>query len=513
MFDKKRRGLALGIVLLSLSALVACSDDGSKESGQSGGSLVVAYTDPVRTLDIMSVIDSNAFTILYGNVVETLTRVAYDGKKLTWEPSLAESWKQVEPTMWHFKLRDGVTFHNGDAFDATDAAFSINHRIRPEAEQSTDTSGLVRAKVIDEHTVAVETEFPIPYLPNQIYRIAMLPDGWGVDNPSDLTKTIVGTGPFKLSEYSPAGDRAVLTAWDKYWGDAPKLDEVELRSLPEAGARISALSAGEVDVALQLPSELIDRAPATLAADGITVDFVRLNTKSPALKDVSVRQAINHAIDIGVFVDNIRGGNARPANGQLIPPDSLGYLSEDLAYDFDPDKARTLLAAAGATNLSLTMWCQADYFGPAGIDSCSTVAQMLKNVGIQVKVETPDFDTFVGKGVFAPGEGIQPPDLIYTQATTDNLVPGPTLGEWFTCKTTRSTFCDPAVDAAIDEARTNPDLDAQVSQWEAIGRTLNEAAPAIWLTVPNNTVAIGKGVSGVVYPLVSDVYWAEWSVK
>ncbi|MGE3619918.1 MAG: ABC transporter substrate-binding protein [Acidimicrobiia bacterium] len=513
-----RRGLA-ALTALTLAA-AACSDDepagtsageSGGESGETtGGRLVVAQASPVRKLDFVGILDTSAFTVFQTNVLEGLTRAVLDEDgDLTWEPALAESWDREGPSQWRFHLREDVSFHDGRPFTSADVVFTVGRITAEDAEVGILLGNIERAEAVDEHTVDIFTKQPTEFLDRAVSGLTVIPDGWGEDAAAAASQ-LPGTGPYRLVEYGN-GEDVLLELNPDYWGDNEgAFEEVQIRTIPEAGSRLAALEAGEVDVALQLSPELAGAAPKVLTTAGAEVEFFRLTNKG-VLADKRVRQALNMAVDREVLIESIRSGYATLPNAQQIPPQTFGYNTDLEDYPFDPEGAEELLEEAGALGKPLSMVCSADSYGAVGQDSCSTVAQMVRDVGLDVKLDILPKDAYIEQ-FFAKQNGLPQPDLVYIISGTDTLTADTPMRVWYDCENGRNAFCDPEVEAKVMEA-TTLGLEEQEEAWKDLMAELHDQAPMLWLTVPEVVVGVARDVEGPIFPLTGangDADWSKW---
>ena len=208
----------------------------------------------------------NRFSTAFGNVGEALTTTDAEGKLV---PLLAESWEQTGDRSWTFKLREGVTFTNGEPFDAAAAKFSLD-RIASEEFGATHISFFTSyesSAAIDEHTFEVTSKEPDPDVPLWVAMAMMVPPAYTVDFKPDGPQEVspIGTGPYLFE--SKSADEVVLTKNPDYWGgefDGP--DRVTILSRPEASTRVAALQADEIDLIDSVPRQLIDRCPTCCRA-------------------------------------------------------------------------------------------------------------------------------------------------------------------------------------------------------------------------------------------------------
>ena len=337
--------------------------------------------------------------------------VRYD-QDLSIEPALATDWEVVDDLTWRFDLRQGVTFHDGSAFTAEDVVFSFE-RSKKEGSAFIPTFGPVDSVVaLDDYTVEFRLNTPQPVLLNSLAFWFIMDSGWAAANdavdPVNLRAGVTngatlaanGTGPFRLMSRSP-GVETVLAAHAAWW-DTPghNLTDVTFTPIGSDATRVAALISGEVDLIDPVPLQDVARLEAAeelavLQGPELRVIFLGLDQHRDVLlggdpadgnpfRDVRVRQAVAHAIDVDAIIDRVMRGAAAPA-GLLIAPGVSGYAADlDDRPAYDPDRARALLAEAGFPDgFAVEMDCPNDrYINDEAI--CQAAVSMLAQVGIEV---------------------------------------------------------------------------------------------------------------------------------
>lgn len=288
-------------------------------------------------------------------IYDPIVRMGADGHPA---PALATSWQALDDTTWEFKLREGVQFHNGEEFDAEAVKFTIEFLQNPDTKSNyaRNISMIAEVQVVDKYTVRIITDGPQAVLVANLAGVLVLPPKHFADVGREAFNAApVGTGPYKLVEFS-VNERIILKRNEDYWGDPHRIDTVVFVEMPEASTRMAALEAGEVDIIDRLAVDQVARLEAAgLKVEPITeaqTILLLLETplqreQFPFLSDRRVRQALNYAVNKQELADALTGGYGRPAMGALVGPDGFGYDPNLSMYEYDPDKARQLLAAAG----------------------------------------------------------------------------------------------------------------------------------------------------------------------
>jgi peptide/nickel transport system substrate-binding protein len=379
-----------------------------------------ATTSDATTLDPHA---NNAFTtyLVTGQIYESLIH-RNDALKL--EPGLALRWEQVEPTRWRFWLREGVTFHDGAAFDADDVVFTIARTLAPTSNFTIYVDTVSHAEKMSSHVVDIVTRVLDAVIPDKLTRVLIMDKEWSEANRSavpqnlrDREETFAarnanGTGPFVLRSRE-ADRRTVLVRNPRWWGGPPAANDVtEWHHVPISSdpTRIAALLSGEVDFVHTVPPQdvvrlqrdprlkvLIGQENRTmwLAMDQARDELVHSNIRGRnPLKDVRVREAIAISIDVEALRTRVLRGNAVPT-ASMWTQFVTGY---DEAFSrrppVDRDRARRLLAEAGyAQGFEVTFDCPVGAYDEA----CQAIAGMLAQVGIQVRLNTMPAAVFFRK--------------------------------------------------------------------------------------------------------------------
>lgn len=324
--------------------------------------------------------------ILYANVFEGLTRIGPRGEVL---PALAESWTiSQDGKTYTFKLRTGVKFHDGTAFDAGDVKFSLD---RARGTDSTNAqkglfAAIATVDVVDPVTIKVTLAKPQGSF---LYNM-----GWGdavmvaPESAATNMEKPIGTGPFRFDKWAK-GSAITLVRADAYWGQPAALSRAEFRIIPDAAAAVPAILSGDVQA---LPNFQLGDALAQVQADprfkvvigateGETV--LSTNNKRKPFDQLKVRQAIAHAIDRKAIIDGASGGYGVPI-GSHFSPANAAYVDLTGTYAHDLAKAKALLKEAGLEKgFKATL-----KLPPVGYarDGGQIIASQLREIGIDLEI-------------------------------------------------------------------------------------------------------------------------------
>ena len=355
---KVLRSAALKVSVILLAMLLAGCASGSSGGSTSGksSSLVVAFGVEPANLDFTSTAGAAIPQALLDNVYEGLVKQDASGAIV---PDLATDWS-VSPDQktYTFNLRKDVTFSNGDAFNADSVKFSLE-RVKSDwtVPQAVGMSVLDKVNVVSPTQAQVVLSRPSnSFLFKLTTRIGAMftPNGVG-----DLANKPVGTGPYEVTRFT-RGDSLEMKARSDYWGKQPAMKTVTFRYFKDSTAMSNALSAGDVDViGTVLTPDSISQFKGNSKfkiIQGPTNGEVVLSFNNAAgpLRDIRVRQAIKYALDRQAIIDTVMDGYGTLI-GSMVPPTDPWY--EDLTglYPYDPEKAKSLLKAAGKENLTLRL--------------------------------------------------------------------------------------------------------------------------------------------------------------
>lgn len=404
--------LSAGLLVAALAVAVV--------GGAASRPLQIGLSSPVNTLDphFYSTTPNNSASF---HIYERLVHRSPAGRI---EPGLAMSWRPVSGTVWEFRLRPGVTWHDGRPFTARDVAFSLE-RAKDVPNSLGGFANLVRPvtgiEILDPQTVRVTTAAPAPNLPSDLSFIAIVSEHVGrgaTTSDYNAGRVNIGTGPYRFVSHV-SGDRLVLSRNDAWWGPRPAWETVTLRMMSNIGTRTAALLAGEVEI-IEAPSaadlERL-RGEGTIdihAAPGGRVAYINPifapAEGAPAITDhngtpieptplrsLKVRQALSIAINRQAIAERLLLGTGT-ATGQWLPPGSFSAVPEIGVPAHDPARARALLAEAGfADGFRMTLSTANDRT-PYATEVAQAVAQMWTRIGVQTTVDAVPFTIYSQRG-------------------------------------------------------------------------------------------------------------------
>ncbi len=378
---------------LTLAALASVAAAQGKDNA-----VLAMVLEPTPGLDPTMAPAAAIGEIVHYNILEGLTKINVNG---TVTPLLAESWSMdPDGKSYTFKLRKGVKFSDGEAFDSSDVKFSFE---RAKAEGSTNKA----KKAVFDNITRIDT-------PDASTVILVLDNADGnflfrlgentavILDPKSAATTAtqpVGTGPYTLADWKK-GNSVTLNKWDGF-RDAKnvKLKKVTFRFINDPAARVAALLAGDIDAVprLDAPQSVkqlqADRRFTVAIGSTAGKGIMTINNKKKPFDDVRVRRALMHAIDRKAFIDGVLEGMAQPIGSHMAPTDG-GYVDLTGLYPYDPEKAKALLKEAGvATPLNVTLTLPPPQYARKGGE---VLAAQLAKVGVVAKIENVEWAQWLG---------------------------------------------------------------------------------------------------------------------
>jgi peptide/nickel transport system substrate-binding protein len=445
------------------------------------------------------------------------------------EPALALSWQQTSPTLWRFRLRPGVTFHDGSSFTADDAVFSLERAMAPPSQRAFQLKGVSAVKKVDALTIDILLEAPDAVLPEKLQFIAMMSKAWcekhGVLKAQDFNgkqetfavRNANGTGPMKLERYEP-DVRTVLQRHATWWGWADKrhgnVEQVSFVTIKSDATRLAALSSGEVDLVLDPPYQDIQRLKADtrlalqqmpdIGQQYLTFDQARdelqdsdVKGRNP-FKDLRVRKAVYHAINVPLIIDKVLRGQAVPTGAFLSPLVDGSPPDLDRRLPYDPARARLLLGEAGYPNgFSITLDCVNVAWRE---NVCQAVSAMLTQVGIRTTLRSSPSNQFFpklsqGTASFIEYGWTASPDAWNSLNALFRTYDKAGLGTF-----NAGRYSNPKLDWMIDGIRTEPDLTRRRAMVSTVLRVVGDELPYLPLYRRTLTWAMAKKVQVVQWP-------------
>lgn len=473
--------------------------------------LVVALADDTNNMDPrigMGSIRSNYIRQVY----ESLVDVDQQGKPV---PGLALSWKPVGDLTWEFTLRPGVTFHDGEPFNADTVLFNLDRFFRKNLERhgikdvAAGTSFektypfVTRWEKVDDMTVRVHTSEPAPTLWDFIGREPLVPRAYTIKNGVEaLNDRPVGTGPWKVVEWKRK-THMLFERNEKYWGSPPLFRRLRFTIIPEAAARIAALRSGQVGLVEAVPpldAGVLAQDPrlkvvstpqklyCRLYLNGRPKDAYDSGGKDGLFSDARVRMALNLAVNREAIIKKIFSGYAI-ANASPVATVSYGYAAQE-PYAYDPKRARALLAEAGWKDtgkgwvdrngeaVSLQLVHPAKHYGQSFDEMTAATVEMLKDLGIPVTIKQVDF----GSLLQVVQKGTLPPNGAFAACrTSNNLDADDYVRDWASVTLVNWTPYPPELMDLYKATRREVDARKRLKLLADLQRQVRDWAPVVTL--------------------------------
>ena len=450
-------------------------------------------------------------------------------KNLKIVPQLAVSWDgAADAKSVRFKLRTGVKFHDGTAFDAAAVKFNVE-RMMDKTRTPTNRplwDALSGVDVIDASTVVVRTKDPFSQILNTFAHGSgsmVSPASVEKFGEKGVAQNPVGAGPFMLEAFTP-GQEVALKAFDGYWGGKPATDRLVFKFIAEPATRVAALRTGSVDIVDSVPVQLVAGLRRETNIEVITGPSLRplglvINMGNAPYNDPKVRQALNHAVPVKTIAERVFFGFARASDSPLAF-DTQGYKKSTL-FDYSPDKAKALLASAGwvpgadgklqkgGQPFKMRMLASEGLF-PGDVSIVEICQRAFAQIGIDATISKVESGAYYGElrkeraalnfdlAMFgfnpSNASGLYHLESLYKSNAND----AGALDVW-----NIGRYRNPKVDDLLRQAHSTVDVLGQNTLLGQVQDIVWTDAPYVWLHVNENVTAIRKGVKGVeVWPIV-----------
>ena len=494
-----RRTLLGAAAIAAPLALAGCGTSGSGPSTEAtastgtaakGGTMRIARP-PASSAESLDPASSLSAYEYLGALYSRLVKQAEDGSVL---PDLATSWEPTNSSRtWTFTLRRDVSFHNGKAFTSADAAYTLTHILDPKTQSPQagvlspflSTSGIATP---DAHTLVVTLNSPNAEFPTLLmnYNCYVIPDG----SAKTIGTTGIGTGPFKLKSFVPAGQGTVIANAD-YFGGAPVLDSIQFTAIADIQARVNALLAGQVDLIAQTNIDYATSKTVTASSTATTATVKNaewyvlpmLTTASP-FTDVNVREAFKLAYQPDDLLKLALYGRGTVANNNPVVPTDANYL--DYTVTPDPDKAKSLLKAAGLS--SSTQQLYTSTYDAVLTPMALAYQSSVKSAGLNISIQTASADSYY------TNVWMQKPfcaSYWYTGRPIDQL-----LNQIFRAGSSynETSWADTQFASILDAARKEPDAAKRKVHYQDAQKILVDRSGSIVPFFADRTTGLSKKV-------------------
>jgi peptide/nickel transport system substrate-binding protein len=490
------RTLAIPLLVTVFAISAGC---GSPSESKNPDTLVIAWDPAPANLDSRvgaDISSGRVADLVYAGLIQV-------GPTGDYHPDLAESWDTPDDRTIVFRLRPGVTFHDGRPLTSRDVRFTFES-LMSESFSSPKKSGYVTVSGIetpDDLTVVFELRETNAGIFDNL-TVGIVPHG--TDTALQRTKPIAA-GPYRVTENLP-DERLVLEAFEDYHGGAPPIRRVVFRIIPDTTTRILELERGSVNLVINaLPLESTRAFQgrddlAVISAPGSRYEYIAFNLRNEHLADVRVRQAFAHAIDRERIVRDLLDGHATLAES-MLPEGHWAYPDSLPTYPFDPARAKALLDEAGlpdsdgdgpAMRFTITYRTSQDM---EANQRAEMIQQMLAGVGIGVEIRSTEFAVFyedIQNGRFEIFSlrrgGVSDPDFYNTIFHSASIPPrGQNRGAWK----------NPRVDELIMQGRSTFDRDVRRRAYVELQEIAARELPYLSLYHLDNVAVMDRRLEGI----------------
>jgi peptide/nickel transport system substrate-binding protein len=356
----------------------------------------VLTADALTTLDPYHMVSIHPEDSVAAHLWDTLVWLNDD---LELEPRLAESWWLMNDLAWELKLRQGVTFHNGEPFNAQAVKFSLERtrQLGNSLETFASDVALQSVEIVDDYTVHIHTAEPAVSMIYELSTVEMLPPVYYAQTAlEDLARNPVGSGPYQLAGWDPGGS-VVLEAADDYWQGAPAIRTLVFQTEQDVDKRLTRLADGDADLITDLPPDQAEAANTEhtrlVATESTRRLFVGLRSQEGTpVADKRFRQALNYAVDVRALITEFHAGYGQRYGSWVNPPSADPEL---VPWPYDPDKAQDLLAEVGyPEGFEIAMDTPVGrYYRDQEI--AEAIAAQLAEVGIKVTVQPQEWSAYM----------------------------------------------------------------------------------------------------------------------
>jgi peptide/nickel transport system substrate-binding protein len=413
--------------------------------------VTIVLSEELDLVDPCQASRSNIGRVVKQNIAETLTEI--DPKDGSITPRLATAWEQVDDLTWRFTLRDGVTFHDGAAFNAEAAVYAINRTMDEtlDCEVRTKFFGNIalQPSAVDDLTLEIKTDSPVPILPTMMGTFTIVSPNTAM---GEHTREPVGTGPYTFESWSP-GENIVLVRNADYWGEQPSVEKATYVWRSESAVRAAMVQTGEADIAANIAVQDATDPEMDFSYPNSETSRLRIDTTVPPLDDVRVRKALNLAFDREAVRGTIFSADVIPAT-QLVVPSINGHNSDLKVWPHDVAEAKRLIDEARADGVpvdnEITLLGRINIY-PNATEIMEVLLAMYQEAGLNVKLQMMEVAEWVDilTKPYAEDRG---PVVQQSQHDNNNGDAVFTVYNKYHSEGAQSTIGDPALDDVIKRA-------------------------------------------------------------
>lgn len=478
--------ILLGILGL---LIVSCGQQQVKNKDQ----ITVAIASSPVTKDAHKVTDNMSRAVIT-HIYDTLLQIDSTGKLI---PGLATSWEYLSPTNLQLKLREGVTFHNGESFTAKDAIANLERlKITPESQAMYNKISKLSAP--DDYTLNIELSTPFPSIIGYLSHVksGIYPKSLIDQIGTNAIETPIGTGPYMYEEWIH-GDRITLKANPNYWDGVPAIQTMIFKVILDESVRAISIETGDVQVVMDVApthrEELQDIPTVDLVRfDHIGPDYLGFNMIAPSLQNLRLREAITMAIDKQAIIDSVFFGMGKPSF-TLFDDRMFGALTDEDTLTYDPVAAKKIIEEEGLTGLKLSL------IANEGLRSktAEIIQSYLKEIGLDITITILEWGTYLDylrQGTHElyllgwSNSTFDPDDSLSAIYHTDSIK----------VNANNNFYSNPQVDKLIEKAQVEINPEVRANYYKEAQRIIRNDRANVFLLFKSYTLAFEKGLEGVI---------------
>lgn len=417
-------------------------------------------------------------------------------------PNLATSWELIDDLTWEIKLREGVTFSNGEPFNAEAVQFMYDAVLNPEGRQPPPTTvgsyrAVERIDVIDDYTVRFITSEPFPLLVRYMAfePRAIPPKYYSEVGMDEFGLKPIGTGPYKLVEWVK-NDHFTLEANPDYWGPKPTIQRLIFRPIPEESTRVAEALAGGVDIVERVSSDLVSEVENSdilhkVTAPSLRILMVNLRAED-RLTNQALREAFFYATDLDLIIEEVlRGLGDKIGAGNPVTPYEFGYDPSIPDWPYDPEMAKQKLEEAGYDGHEITL-----YYPEGELANVDQVAEALQAqwaaVGLNVSIHKQEYGLWRTNWTAREIDG----DIHMMSGNAKGMDSDARLVPQVHCYNPEeglgrvAFFCDPEIDKLIEESRSTMDMEKRQELISEAWSRHRDAAHILTLYAPRDVYGV-----------------------
>ena len=414
-------------------------------------SVTIVLSEELDLVEPCQATRSNIGRVIKQNVVETMTEINPVDGAIT--PRLATEWEQIDDLTWRFKLREGVSFHDGAPLNADAVIYAIERTMDEtlDCEVRTKFFGNIALTptAVDDHTIDIATDSPVPILPTMMGTFLIMSPNTPKGEP---TRDPSGTGPYVFDNWAP-GENITLVRNGDYWGEQPAVEKATYVWRTESAVRAAMIATGEADIAANIAVQDATDPEMDFSYPNSETSRLRIDTTVPPLDDIRVRKALNLAFDREAVRGTIFSADVIPAT-QLVVPSINGHNPDLKVWAHDPAEAKRLLDEARADGVpvddEITLLGRINIY-PNATEIMEVLLSMYQEAGLNVKLQMMEVAEWVDilTKPYAEDRG---PVVQQSQHDNNNGDAVFTVYNKYHSEGAQSTIGDPALDDIIVRA-------------------------------------------------------------